>query len=73
VIEREKAGDSSGGVPLFEERDCPARTGSVVRRDEGGWKGVTAGVEEDKGGAELPTWAKELVGLSLEGRLKSWS
>jgi hypothetical protein len=70
-VERGKGGgDTKGGVLLLEDRGSPALMGSVVRLDVGGWNGVTAGVEEDKGTAGVPTVARELVGLLLVGRSK---
>jgi hypothetical protein len=48
VVERGNAGgDVIGGVPLREDRRNPTLMTSVVRCDEGGGKGVTAGVETD--------------------------
>ena len=54
----------------LEDRGNTALLGSVVRLDVGGWNGVMAGVEEDWGTAEVPTVARELVGLPLLGRSK---
>lgn len=74
VVERETGREEAvGGVPLLEARCIVTREGSVVRREVGGWKGVLAGVEEDVGAAEVPTVAKELVGLPGPEMLKSKS
>ena len=71
VVERGKAGgDNMGEVPLLCWRGRVALVGSVTRRDVGAWKGVMADVEEDDGTtAEVPTVARELVGLPLLGML----
>ena len=72
VVERETGRDEAvGGVPLLEARCSVTREGSVVRRAVGGWNGVLAGVDEDVGAEEVPTVAKELVGLPRLGMLKS--
>jgi len=60
-----------GGVPLLCWRARVPLVGSVTRRDVGGWKGVMADVEEDGGTTtDVPTVARELVGLPLLGMLK---
>lgn len=51
----------------MEDRLCPALAGSVVRRDAGGWKGATAGVEAESGSDGAPNTLKELDGLPLVG------